>query len=156
MAAKQKAAEEAAQSKKLQEQLAEIATGLDLSVDYGWLTVLAQPIFWLLKKIQSVVSNWGWSIILLTMLIKLVFFKLSETSYRSMANMRKMTPRIQALKDRFGDDKSRMNAAMMELYKKEKINPLGGCLPIVVQIPVFISFLYMSIIAVFSFWRSSP
>lgn len=124
---------------KLQEELAEIATGLDLSVDYGWLTVLAQPIFWLLKKIQSVVTNWGLSIILLTMMIKAVFFKLSETSYRSMANMRKMTPRIQALKDRYGDDKQRMNQAMMELYKKEKINPLGGCLPIVVQIPVFIA-----------------
>lgn len=124
---------------KLQEELAEIATGLDLSVDYGWLTILAQPIFWLLKKIQSVVINWGWSIILLTMLIKAVFFKLSETSYKSMANMRKMTPRIQALKDRYGDDKQRMNTAMMELYKKEKINPLGGCLPILVQIPVFIA-----------------
>ena len=123
----------------MQEELAEIATGLDLSVDYGWLTILAQPIFWLLKKIQSVVINWGWSIILLTMLIKAVFFKLSETSYKSMANMRKMTPRIQALKDRYGDDKQRMNQAMMELYKKEKINPLGGCLPILVQIPVFIA-----------------
>lgn len=124
---------------KLQDELAVIAKGLDLSVDYGFLTVLAQPIFWLLKSIHSVVGNWGWAIILLTMLIKLVFYKLSETSYRSMANMRKMTPRIQALKDRFGDDKQRMNTAMMELYKKEKINPLGGCLPIVVQIPVFIA-----------------
>ena len=124
---------------KLQEELAEMATGLDLSVDYGWLTILAQPIFWLLKQIQSVVINWGWSIILLTILIKLAFFKLSETSYKSMANMRKMTPRIQALKDRYGDDKQRLNSAMMELYKKEKINPLGGCLPILVQIPVFIA-----------------
>jgi len=124
---------------KLQEELAEIAKGLDLSVDYGWLTVIAQPIFWLLKMIQSVVGNWGWSIILLTLLIKLVFYKLSEASYKSMANMRRMTPRIQALKERFGEDKARLNAAMMELYKKEKINPLGGCLPILVQIPVFIS-----------------
>ena len=124
---------------KLQEELAAMATGLDLSVDYGWLTILAQPIFWLLKQIQSVVVNWGWSIILLTILIKLAFFKLSETSYKSMANMRKMTPRIQALKDRYGDDKQRLNSAMMELYKKEKINPLGGCLPILVQIPVFIA-----------------
>ena len=126
-------------SPKLQEQLAEIAKGLDLSVDYGWLTVIAQPIFWLLEKIQSVVGNWGWSIILLTLFIKLLFYKLSETSYKSMANMRRMTPRIQALKERFGEDKTRLNAAMMELYKKEKINPLGGCLPILVQIPVFIS-----------------
>ncbi|MES9855722.1 MAG: membrane protein insertase YidC [Sedimenticola sp.] len=124
---------------KLQDELKVIAKGLDLSVDYGWLTVLAQPIFWLLKSIHGVVGNWGWAIILLTMLIKLAFFKLSETSYRSMANMRKMTPRIQALKDRYGDDKQRMNTAMMEMYKKEKINPLGGCLPIVVQIPVFIA-----------------
>ena len=124
---------------KLQDELEAIAPGLELSVDYGWLTVLAKPIFWLLKQIQSVVINWGWSIILLTVLIKLAFFKLSETSYKSMANMRKMTPRIQALKDRYGDDKQRMNQAMMELYKKEKINPLGGCLPILVQIPVFIA-----------------
>ncbi len=124
---------------KIQDQLAEIATGLDLTVDYGWLTILAQPIFWLLTKIHSIVGNWGWAIILLTLLIKLAFFKLSETSYKSMANMRKMTPRIQALKDRYGDDKQRMNQAMMELYKKEKINPLGGCLPILVQIPVFIA-----------------
>ncbi|MCP4815517.1 MAG: membrane protein insertase YidC, partial [Planctomycetaceae bacterium] len=124
---------------KLQNELKEIAPGLDLTVDYGWLTILAQPIFWLLGKIHSLVGNWGWSIIFLTMLIKLAFFKLSEASYKSMANMRRMTPRIQALKDRYGDDKKRLNQAMMEMYKKEKINPLGGCLPIVVQIPVFIA-----------------
>ncbi|HAA02678.1 MAG TPA: membrane protein insertase YidC [Syntrophobacteraceae bacterium] len=124
---------------KLQDQLAGIAPGLELTVDYGWLTVLAQPIFWLLDKIHGFVQNWGWSIIILTILIKAVFYKLSETSYRSMANMRKMTPRLQALKDKYGDDRQRLNQAMMELYKKEKINPLGGCLPIVVQIPVFIA-----------------
>lgn len=124
---------------KLQDELAEMATGLDLSVDYGWLTILSQPIFWLLKWIHGFLGNWGWSIILLTMLIKLAFYKLSETSYKSMANMRKMTPRIQALRDRFGDDKARLNQAMMDFYKKEKINPLGGCLPILVQIPVFIA-----------------
>ena len=124
---------------KLQDQLEVIAPGLELTVDYGWLTVVAKPIFWLMKQIHSLVGNWGWSIILLTLIIKLAFFKLSETSYKSMANMRKMTPRIQALKDRYGDDKQRLNQAMMELYKKEKINPLGGCLPIVVQIPVFIA-----------------
>lgn len=124
---------------KLQDTLASIAPGLDLAVDYGWLTVLAQPIFWLLAKIHSLVGNWGWSIIILTVLIKLAFYKLSETSYKSMANMRKLTPRLQALKDRYGDDKQRLNQAMMDMYKKEKINPLGGCLPILVQIPVFIA-----------------
>ncbi|MFZ1539549.1 MAG: membrane protein insertase YidC [Chromatiaceae bacterium] len=124
---------------KLQDTLASVAPGLDLAVDYGHLTIIAQPIFWLLSKIHAVVGNWGWSIIFLTILIKLAFYKLSETSYKSMANMRKVTPRIQALKDRYGDDKERLNQAMMEMYKKEKINPLGGCLPIVVQIPVFIS-----------------
>jgi len=124
---------------KLQDTLAKIAPGLDLTVDYGWLTVIAQPIHWLLAKIHDVVGNWGWSIIVLTILIKLAFYKLSETSYKSMANMRELGPRIQALKDRYGDDKERLNQAMMELYKTEKINPLGGCLPIVVQIPVFIA-----------------
>ncbi|NBC49012.1 MAG: membrane protein insertase YidC [Gammaproteobacteria bacterium] len=124
---------------KLQDRLAEIAPGLELAVDYGWLTILAEPIFWLLSLIHSVVGNWGWAIIILTILIKAAFYKLSETSYKSMANMRKMTPRIQALKDRYGDDKEKLNQAFMELYKKEKINPLGGCLPILVQIPVFIA-----------------
>ena len=124
---------------KLQDELEAITPGLELTVDYGWLTVVAKPIFWLLGQIQGVLGNWGWSIIVLTLIIKLLFYKLSETSYKSMANMRKMTPRIQALKDRYGDDKQRLNQAMMELYKKEKINPLGGCLPILVQIPVFIA-----------------
>jgi YidC/Oxa1 family membrane protein insertase len=124
---------------KLQNTLASIAPGLDLAVDYGWLTFLAQPIFWLLAKLHALLGNWGWAIIVLTILIKAAFYKLSETSYKSMANMRRLTPRLQALKDRYGDDKQRLNQAMMELYKKEKINPLGGCLPIVVQIPVFIA-----------------
>jgi YidC/Oxa1 family membrane protein insertase len=124
---------------KLQEQLEVIAEGLELTVDYGWLTVIAKPIFWLLETIHDFVGNWGWSIIILTLLIKAAFYKLSETSYKSMANMRKMTPRLQALRDRYGDDKQRLNQAMMEMYKKEKVNPLGGCLPILVQIPVFIA-----------------
>ena len=124
---------------KLQETLSSIAPGLELVVDYGWLTVIAQPIFWLLNAIHSLVGNWGWAIILLTILIKAAFYKLSETSYKSMANMRKFTPRLQALKDRYGDDKEKLNQAMMEIYRKEKINPLGGCLPILVQIPVFIA-----------------
>jgi YidC/Oxa1 family membrane protein insertase len=143
---------------KLQDQLREIAPGLDLTVDYGWLTVLAQPIFWLLSWIHALLGNWGWSIIVLTILIKLAFYKLSETSYKSMANMRRMTPRMQALKDRYGDDKERLNQAMMELYKKEKINPLGGCLPILIQIPVFIALYWVLLEAVelrqapFIFW----
>jgi YidC/Oxa1 family membrane protein insertase len=124
---------------KLQDMLEDIAPGLELTVDYGWLTVIAKPIFWLLKTIHDWVGNWGWAIIILTIIIKAAFYKLSETSYKSMANMRKFTPRLQAMKDRYGDDKQRLNQAMMDLYKKEKINPLGGCLPILVQIPVFIA-----------------
>ncbi len=122
-----------------QDRLAAVAPGLELTVDYGYLTFLAQPIFWLLQHIHNLVRNWGWSIILLTVLIKLAFYKLSETSYKSMANMRRMQPRLQALKERYGDDRQRLNQAMMDMYKKERINPLGGCLPIVVQIPVFIA-----------------
>lgn len=124
---------------KLQDTLSSIAPGLELAVDYGWLTVIAQPIHWVLASIHAIVGNWGWSIIFLTILIKLAFYKLSETSYKSMANMRQLTPRMQALKDRYGDDKQRLNQAMMEMYKTEKINPLGGCLPILIQIPVFIA-----------------
>lgn len=124
---------------KLQHELAKVAEGLDLTVDYGWLSVIAQPIFWILEWIHAIVGNWGWTIIIFTILIKGVFFKLSETSYKSMANMRRMTPRIQSLKERYGDDKQRMQQAMMELYKTEKINPLGGCLPMLVQMPFFIA-----------------
>lgn len=145
---------------KDQDKLGAIAEGLELTVDYGVFTVIAQPIFWLLKKIYAMVGNWGWSIILLTVLIKAIFYKLSETSYRSMANMRRITPRLQALKERFGDDKQGMHKAMMDIYKKEKINPLGGCLPILVQIPVFISLYWVLLEAVelrqapFIFWIS--
>ncbi len=124
---------------KLQNTLERIAPGLDLVVDYGWLTVIAKPIFWLLSWIHLVVGNWGWAIIIMTILIKLAFYKLSESSYRSMAHLRQVMPRIQALKDRYGDDKQRFNQEMMRLYQTEKINPLGGCLPILVQIPVFIA-----------------
>ena len=113
--------------------------GMDLTVDYGWLTVIAAPIFWLLNAIHGLVGNWGWAIILLTILIKAVFFPLSAASYKSMAHMRKMQPKMAALKERYGDDRQKLNQAMMELYKTEKINPLGGCLPILVQIPVFIA-----------------
>jgi len=124
---------------KRQDHLAAVAPNLDLTVDYGYLTFIAKPIFWLLKHIHGLLGNWGWSIILLTMLIKLAFYKLSAASYRSMANMRRMQPKMAQIRERYGDDRQRMSQAMMELYKKEKINPLGGCLPIVIQIPVFIS-----------------
>ena len=124
---------------KLQDEMKQAAPGLELTVDYGLLTVLSQPLFWLLKTIHGFLGNWGWAIIIVTILIKLAFFKLSETSYRSMANMRKLSPRLKSLKERYGDDRKKLNQAMMEMYKKEKINPLGGCLPIAVQIPVFIA-----------------
>jgi len=120
-------------------ELKQVAPGLDLVVDYGWLTLLAAPIFWLLNWIHGVVGNWGVSIILLTVLIKAVFYPLSAASYKSMARMKKVTPRLQKLREQYGGDRAKMNQAMMELYKEEKINPLGGCLPIVVQIPVFIA-----------------
>lgn len=124
---------------KVQKKLAELAQGLDLTVDYGWLWFISQPLFWMLEVIYDWIGNWGWAIIILTMLIKLAFFQLSATSYKSMANMRRLQPRLVSLKERYGDDKTRLNQAMMEMYKKEKINPLGGCLPILVQIPVFIA-----------------
>ena len=124
---------------KIQDRLEQISQGLELTVDYGFLWWIAQPLFFVLSLIHSFVGNWGWSIILLTILIKLVFFPLSATSYRSMANMRRVAPKLQALREQHGDDRQKMSAAMMELYKKEKINPLGGCLPILVQMPVFIA-----------------
>lgn len=124
---------------KLQDRLGTIAPGLELTVDYGILTILAKPLFWLLKVFHNWFDNWGWAIIFLTLTIKIIFFKLSETSYRSMAKMRKVAPRLQSLKERYGDDRQRMSQAMMKMYKEEKINPLGGCFPILVQIPVFIA-----------------
>ncbi len=122
-----------------QRMLETIAPGLDLSVDYGFLTVIAKPIFWLLEKLHAMVGNWGWAIVLLTIVIKTLFYPLQAAAYRSMARMKAVTPRLMALRERYGDDRVRLNQAMMELYKTEKINPLGGCLPIVVQIPVFIA-----------------
>ena len=120
-------------------QLEKLAPGLDLVVDFGWLTILAAPIFWLLQWIHQAVGNWGIAIILLTVLIKLIFYPLSAASYKSMARMKLVTPRLTKLREQYGNDRAKMNQAMMELYKEEKINPLGGCLPIVVQIPVFIA-----------------
>ncbi len=108
-------------------------------MDYGVLTIIAEPIFWVLEKIHALVGNWGWSIILLTILIKLLFYKLSETSYRSMARLKKFQPKLQQLKENYGDDKAIFQQKLMKLYKEEKINPLGGCLPILVQMPVFIA-----------------
>ena len=115
------------------------AEGLPLVVDYGWLTIVAAPIFWSLEAIHKLVGNWGWAIVLLTICIKAIFFPLSAASYKSMAKMKAITPRLTALRERCGDDKQKLNMEMMNLYKTEKINPLGGCLPIVVQIPVFIA-----------------
>ncbi len=124
---------------KIQEQLKETAQGLVLSVDYGWLTIISQPLFWVLERLHDLTGNWGWAIILLTVLIKLVFYKLSETSGKSMAKMRKLQPRMKALQERFGDDRQGLSQAMMELYKREKVNPASGCLPILVQMPVFLA-----------------
>lgn len=124
---------------KLQERLSVLAPNLERTVDFGFLWIIAQPLFLLLKWIHSLIGNWGWSIIGVTLIIKLAFFHLSAASYKSMARMRKMQPRITALRERYQDDKQRLNQAMMTMYKEEKINPLGGCLPILIQIPVFIA-----------------
>ncbi len=138
--------------------LKDIAPGLNLTVDYGWLTVIASPIFSLLQFLHKWVGNWGVAIILLTVMIKAVFFPLSAASYKSMAKMKLVTPRMTKLREQYGNDRARLNQAMMELYKTEKINPLGGCLPIVVQIPVFISLYWVLLASVelrhapFYFW----
>ena len=124
---------------KLQYKLEEIAPGLELTVDYGILTIFAKPLFWLLNAYDQLFNNWGWAIIFLTITVKAVFYKLSEMSYRSMAKMRKVAPRIQKMKEQYGDDRQAMSKAMMDMYKREKINPMGGCFPILVQMPVFIS-----------------
>ena len=124
---------------KDQYRLAEISPYLDLVVDYGWLWWIAQPLFWLLNKIFALVGNWGVAIILLTVCVKAAFFKLSATSYRSMARMRKVQPKMMDIREQYADDKQKQSQAMMELYRKEKVNPMGGCLPILVQMPVFIA-----------------
>ena len=124
---------------KLQNQLEQIAPGLELTVDYGVLTIIAKPLFWLLDIFHGWFGNWGWAIIFLTITVKAIFYKLSEMSYRSMAKMRKVAPRIKQMKERYGDDRQAMSKAMMDMYKREKINPMGGCFPILVQMPVFIA-----------------
>jgi len=124
------------------------APGLDLVVDYGWLTVIAWPLFWLLEKFHGLSGNWGVAIILLTVTIKIIFFPLSAASYKSMAKMKLVTPRLQKIRETYGDDRQKMNQAMMDLYKTEKINPLGGCFPILVQIPVFIALYWVLLAAI--------
>jgi len=119
--------------------LAEISPNLDLTIDYGFLWFLAAPIYWLLTRIDSIIGNYGLSIILLTFVVKALFYKLSETQYKSMAGMRRVMPKMQQIKDRYGDDRMGLQKATMDLYKKEKINPFGGCLPMLVQMPVFIA-----------------
>ncbi len=129
-----------------QKALAEIDPTLDLVVDYGWLTFLAKPMFKLMSWLYSWIGNWGWTIVVLTIIIKLLLYPLSAASYRSMAKMKTVAPRMQALREQYGDDRQKLNAAMMEMYRTEKINPLGGCLPILLQIPVFLT-LYRVLLA---------
>ena len=133
---------------QVQSVLEKTAPGLDLTRDYGWLTPLAYPIFWALQQIEKLVGNWGWAIILLTIFIKLALYPLSAAGYKSMAKMKALTPRLQRLKEIHGDDRQKMHQAMAEMYKTEKINPLGGCLPILIQIPVFIALYWVLLAAV--------
>lgn len=143
---------------KIIDRLETAAPKLDLTVDYGWLFFIAYPLFLLLDFLYGIVLNWGVAIILVTVCVKALFFKLSAASYRSMANMRRVAPKLQSLKEQYGDDRQKMSQAMMELYKKEKINPLGGCLPILVQMPVFIALYWVLLESVqlrhapFMFW----
>ncbi len=143
---------------KEQDRIKDPAEGLILTVDYGWLTPVSSPLFWILDKINDVINNWGWSIILLTVLVKLVFYPLSATAYKSMGKMKNLQPRLKTLKERYGDDKQKFQQEMMQIYKKEKINPLGGCLPILIQIPVFIALYWVLLESVelrqapFIFW----
>ncbi|MDO6386611.1 MULTISPECIES: membrane protein insertase YidC [unclassified Uliginosibacterium] len=122
-----------------QDKLKALAPGFNLVVDYGWVTVIAEPLFWVLSVIHKLVGNWGWAIIIVTLLLKAAFYPLSASSYKSMAKMKNVMPRMKALQERYKDDKMKLNQAMMELYKTEKVNPMGGCLPILVQMPVFIA-----------------
>jgi YidC/Oxa1 family membrane protein insertase len=131
-----------------QRRLQAAAPGLDLVVDYGFLAVIAWPLFWLLEKLHGLAGNWGVAIILLTVLIKIIFFPLSAASYKSMAKMKLITPRLTKIREMYGQDRQKMNQAMMELYRTEKINPLGGCFPILVQIPVFIALYWVLLAAI--------
>lgn len=135
---------------EIADSLKSLAPYLDLTIDYGWLWPISAALFWIMKYLNIFINNWGWTIILVTLLIKAAFFKLSETSYRSMARMKDLAPKLKALKERYGDDRQKLNEATMEMYRKEKINPLsfGGCLPMLIQIPVFIGLYYVLIAAV--------
>ncbi|MDF3983867.1 membrane protein insertase YidC [Luteibacter sp. PPL201] len=126
---------------KLQGTLDAIAPGLDLTANYGWLTIIATPLHWLLSQLHTISGNWGVAIVLLVLIIKAALFKLTDAQFRSGARMRKLQPRVQALKERYGDDRVKMQQAMMELYKKEKINPMAGCLPMLVTVPIFLGLL---------------
>lgn len=143
---------------KIQDEMKKIAKGLDLSVDYGMFSIISKPLFWLLKWFYNLVGNWGVAIILVTMVIKLIFYKLSETSYKSMARMRKLQPRIKSLQERYADDKQKLGQATWEMYRKEKVNPAKGCLPILIQMPVFLALYWVLIESVelrqapFMFW----
>ncbi|EPC00704.1 insertase [Litchfieldella anticariensis FP35 = DSM 16096] len=143
---------------KVQERLEAVAPHLELTVDFGWLWFLANPLFWLLDKIHDVLGNWGWSIVVLTVMVKMALWPLSAKAYKSMARMRKLGPEMQRLKEQYGDDRQKMSQEMMKFYQKEKINPLGGCLPILVQMPVFIALYWMLLESVelrhapFVFW----
>jgi YidC/Oxa1 family membrane protein insertase len=128
---------------KMQDQLDDVAPGLALTVDYGLLAIVSQPLFKLLGFVHDLIGNWGWSIILVTFLIKLVFYKLTEASGRSMAKMRKLQPRLKALQERYKDDRQALSQQMMDLYKREKVNPAAGCLPMIIQIPFFIAFYWV-------------
>ena len=143
---------------ELGSQLKTLAPHLDLTIDYGWLWFISDVIFWLMAAIHQIVGNWGWSIVFVTILIKLMFYPLSATSYRSMARMRKIQPKLQALKDRYGDDRQKLAQETMQLYRQEKANPMSGCLPVLVQIPVFIALYWVLVESVqlrqapFIFW----
>lgn len=126
-----------------QKVLSTVAPGLELAVDYGWLTMIAKPVHWFMGVLHGFIGNWGWTIIALTILMKLVFFPLTAASYKSMAKMKALAPRLKDLQEKFGDDKMKLNQATMELYKTEKVNPAGGCLPMLVQMPVFIALYYV-------------
>lgn len=128
---------------KLQDQLSAVGSQLELTVDYGWFKTLSQPLFWVLSKVHSFLGNWGWSIIVVTFLIKLVFYKLTEASGRSMAKMREMAPRLKALQERYKDDREQLGRATMEFYKREKINPVAGCLPMLIQMPFWMAFYWV-------------
>ena len=143
---------------EIQSNLKKVASHLELTVDYGWLWMFSDAIFWVMQKIYNVIGNWGWSIVLVTLIIKLLFFKLSQSSYQSMARMRELAPRLKSLKEQHGDDRQKLSQATMQLYREKKVNPIGGCLPMIIQVPVFIALYYVLIESVqlrqapFIFW----